>query len=175
MADAIRSVVDLTRYRQRSSFERSFAFPRGEAEMNRSTKVPYLASPAPTWLARAVGVVVLVIGVVLLGLDLLGVIRVLAGGTAPTYRSGLSLGLLIVSMVGLLCTVFGARLITGRTPHGDSLLSRTAWTLLGVGFVVMALAIGIATHWDRDVIVGVLCGAIFAVSCFGVALRPRHR
>ena len=131
-----------------------------------------LSQPAPPWIARIVGFVALAIGPALLGLSTLGVFQGLT--SEPTPRPALVVVLTIVSLIGLLCTLVGRRLVTGRSPHGDSLLSRAVWTLLGSGFVAIGIGFVVALPWNGDLVGYVLPSAFLATGCFGVAARPRR-
>lgn len=142
---------------------------------HRPSPQPYLAREATTWMVRIVGDIVFVIGLLLFGLCVVGVFRWLILGSAAAQPLTFAVILLIGLAIASFCMLLGVRLFTGRSRHGDSLLSRQAWTLLGIGFVVFGAATGVVLPWNTAIVEAIGSAALLAVGCFGVASRPRRR
>ena len=85
----------------------------------------------------------------------------------------------ICVIVGSLCTIVGFRMFLNRPNAYGSVLSPVGWILLGTLFAcgaILCLLLGFSAEaFLLDTLIATLSGALFAVCCFYMAERLRHR
>lgn len=120
---------------------------------------------AETWreigrpLQILVGSVIALVGIALLGF---GIVLVYADiiRDLPS-RLVVNLVIALCSVVGILCSLVGIRLIAGRKTQADGFLfSPLVWKAMGVAFIVLAVALVLRGRWRLAILglaIGILC------------------
>lgn len=134
----------------------------------------YFFQPVESWLARAVGVAVLVVGLALSCLLAFAFYSAFSKRTA-----GGASGVVLIAVLVLLATflvVVGFRLAFSRPNKYKSILSPTVWIFLGLIFSLLTAFIAYSSFYLNAQVEPEIpaFALLFGLGCFGLAQHFKH-